>query len=171
MFSVLVLFWQLNLLLISILGSPIVYANEKAIIDSFELANLKKGQTLVDLGCGNAKSLIIAAKKFGAKGIGVDLSLYCFLKSKLNVALAGESKNIKIIWGDFKKAEPFLRKADLVYVYLLNSALKKMELWLFKSIGKNTNIVSLSFIFPTKKPYKTAKTFNLNKITNIRLYK
>lgn len=170
-FGLLVLFWQLNLLLVAILGTPIVYASDKAIIDAFKLAKLKKDDLAVDLGCGNGKSLIIAAKKFRALGVGVDLSLYCYLKSKLNVFFAGESKNIKIIWGDFKKAEPYLKKADVVYIYLLNSVLKKIEPWFFKLIDKNTKVVSLSFVFPSHKPIKIIKTINLNKKTTIRLYK
>lgn len=166
-----VLFWQLNLLLTAIFGSPIVYANSQAIIDAYKLAELKKGELIVDLGCGNAKSLIIAARKFGAKGVGVDISLYCYLKSRLNVTLAGQNKNIKIIWGDFNKAEPYLKKADVVYLYLLNSTLKKIEPWFFKSISKNARVVSLAFVFLKHRPMKSVTTFNLGKITKARLYK
>lgn len=167
----LILFWQFNLLYVAVLGTPIVYASDKAIIDAFKLTGLKKDNLVVDLGCGNGKSLIIAAKEFSAKGVGVDLSLYCYLKSKLNVFLAGETKNVKIIWGDFKKAEPDLKKADVVYIYLLNSVLKKIEPWFFQSIDKKTRVVSLSFEFPNHKPIKIIETINLNKKTNIRLYK
>lgn len=166
-----VLFWQLNLIVASVFGSPIVYANNNAILDAFKLANLQKDELVVDLGCGNAKSLIIAAREFGAKGVGIDLSLYCVLKSKLNVALAGQSKNVKIIWGDFKKAKIYLKKANLVYLYLLNSALKKIEPWFFKSISKKTRVVSLAFEFILHKPIKTISTINLGKKTKIRLYK
>ncbi|MDD2752885.1 MAG: 50S ribosomal protein L11 methyltransferase [Candidatus Omnitrophica bacterium] len=169
-FALGLLFWQANLLFVAIFGTPIVYANNKAIFDAYALAGLKRGELVVDLGCGNAKSLIIAAKKFGAKGVGVDLSLYCYLKSRLNVALAGQSKNIKIIWGDFKAAESYLKNADVVYLYLLNSALKKIEPWFFSSISKNTRVVSLAFVFAKYKPVKTAETSNLNKKTFVRLY-
>lgn len=169
-FALTVLFWQLNLLYVAILGTPIVYASDLAIVDAFKLAKLKKADLVVDLGCGNGKSLIIAAKKFGAKGVGVDLSLYCYLKARLNVAIAGQSRNIKIVWGDFKKAEPYLKKADVVYIYLLNSVLKKIEPWFFKSISKNTKVVSLSFVFPNHTPIKITKTLNLNRKTSVRLY-
>jgi SAM-dependent methyltransferase len=165
-----VLFWQLNLLIVSVFGTPIVYANTLAIRDMYKLAGLKKGELVVDLGCGNAKSLIIAAREFGAKGVGVDLSLYCYLKSKFNIALAGQSKNIEIIWGDFKKSEPYLEKADVVYLYLLNSTLEKIEPWFFASISKNTRVVSLSFEFVQHEPIKIASTTNLGKKTKIRLY-
>ena len=165
-----VLFWQLNLLFVAIVGTPTVYANNKAIYDAYKLAGLKRGELVVDLGCGNAKSLIIASRDFGAKGVGVDLSLYCYFKSRLNVALAGQSKNIKIIWGDFKAAELYLKKADVVYLYLLNSVLKKIEPWLFESVKKQTRIISLSFVFLGHKPIRSIVTTNLNKSTKVRLY-
>ena len=165
-----VLFWQLNLIIASVFGSPIVYANNEAILDAYKLANLQKDELVIDLGCGNAKSLIIASREFGAQGVGVDLSLYCVLKSKLNVAFAGQGKNIKIIWGDFKKAQLYLKKANVVYLYLLNSALKKIEPWFFESISKKTRVVSLAFEFIQHKPIKTKSTTNLGKKTKIRLY-
>ena len=108
----LVLLWQLTLLLTSMLTSPTVYANDKAIEDSLKLAGLKRGESVVDLGCGNAKSLIIAAKKFGAKGIGVEISPYCYFLARWRVFVLGESKNIKIIYGDFTRAEKYLKSAD-----------------------------------------------------------
>lgn len=169
-FALGVLFWQLNLLIVSVFSTPIVYANGQAIRDAYKLADLKKRELVVDLGCGNAKSLIIAAKEFGAKGIGVDLSLYCYLKSKLNVTLAGQGKNIEIIWGGFKKSEPYLKKADVVYLYLLNSTLEKIEPWFFTSIGKYTKVVSLAFEFVDHQPINNSATINLGKKTKIRLY-
>jgi SAM-dependent methyltransferase len=166
-----VLLWQLILLITSIFTSPTVYAYDNAIEDSLKLAGLKKGELVVDLGCGNAKSLIIASKKFGAKGVGVEISPYCYLLAKWRVFAHGERKNIKIIFGDFKKAERYLTKADVVYLYLLNATLKKIERWFFASIGKNTRVVSLAFEFPNKKPVKKTLTFNLRKRTYSRLYR
>lgn len=166
-----VLFWLVSMLLMTIFSSPTVYAYDQAIEDSLKLAGLKKGELVVDLGCGNAKSLIIAAKKFKAKGVGIEISPYCYLLASLRVFVAGERKNIKILFGDFKKAEKHLKKADVVYLYLLNSTLKNIEDWFFESITKKTRVVSLAFIFPNCQPVKKKNTFNLNKDTTIRLYK
>lgn len=166
-----VIFWQGSCLFATIIGSPIVYSYKGAVIDSLKLAGVKKGDTVVDLGCGDGRSIIIAAKEFGAKGIGVDRSLYCYFKSNLNALLAGQSKNVRIIWGSFDKAEKVLKNADVVYLYLLNSTLKEIEPWIFKTIGEKTKIVSLAFWFPNKKPIVEADTFTLGKVTKTRLYK
>ena len=124
---------------------------------------------VLDLGCGDARSLIIAAREFEAKGVGIERSPYCYLKSKLNVFLSGQ-KNIRILFGDFQKYEREIMKADVVYVYLLNSALKKIEVWIFASLKNNAKIVSLCFEFPNHKPKRIMETTNLGRKTKLRLY-
>jgi len=162
-------FWQVCLIYAQVLGAPTVYANKEAILEGCKLAGLKKGQILIDLGCGDGRSLIIAAREFGAKGIGIERSPYCFLKSKLNVFLSGQ-RNIKILFGDIQKYEKEIKKADVIYVYLLNSVLGKIENWLFSSIGVNTKIISLAFSFPNFRPRKTKAVENLGRTTELKLY-
>lgn len=164
------IFWLLCLTFSQIFGAPTVYSSKKAIFDALKLSDLKKGETIIDLGCGNARSLIIAAQEFGAKGIGFEYSLFYYLIARWRVYLSGNNKNIKIFFGNFKKAEKYLENADVVYLYLLNSVLKKIEIWLFKSVGKKTKIVSLAFYFPNHKPKKVIDTKTLGQKTKIRLY-
>ncbi len=165
------IFWQSSLLWAALTGVPIVYSWRGAVEDSFKLAGLKSGETVIDLGSGDGKTLIMAAKTFGAKGIGVDRSIWCYLKAKLNVWLAGETNNIKIIRGDFRSVEKELKTADVVYVYLLDQVLAQIEEWLFSSIGDKTRVVSLSFLFKIRKPISEAGTRNLFQDTKARLYK
>lgn len=151
-------------------GSPTVYSNKKAIEDAYKLANLKPDELVLDLGCGNGRSLLIAAEKFGAKGVGIERSPFCYLHAKLAVYLAGQSKNVKILFGDLKIAEKYLKKADVIYLYLLNSALKEIETWFFQNLSSRARVVSLAFIFPNYKPKSTKKTLNLGVETTIQLY-
>ncbi len=169
--SVYVLFWQASLLIATIAGSPIVYASPKAIRDCWELAGVGPGQTVIDLGCGNARSLILASAEFGAKGVGIDRSYYGYSRSKINVWLYGQSKNIKIVRGDFRRVERQLATSDVVYLYLLNDTLAQIEPWLFQHIGAKTVVVSLAFSFPNHQPTETSETINLGRKTKIRLYR
>ena len=164
------LFWQGSLLVATIKGSPIVYADRSAIRDCWKLAGLSSGQTVVDLGCGNARALIIAVAEFGAKGIGVDRSLYCYFRSKMNLLFSGQSQNIKIVWGDFQSLEQELAKADAVYLYLQNETLAEIEPWLFDSIAPHTKVFSLAFSCPSHKQIDEIETVNLGHKTKIRLY-
>lgn len=167
---IVIIFWLACLIYAQLLGAPTVYSNEKAILDAFKLAGLKRGETVLDLGCGDARSLILATKKFGAKGIGIERSPYCFLKAKLNVFTAGEKENINIIFGDLNKSDQYLKQADVIYLYLLNSVLEKIEDWLFATIKKEARVVSLAFSFKKHRPKEDEETINLGRKTKVRLY-
>ncbi len=164
-----VIFWQINLIYATIKGAPIVYSSEIAVIDCFKLVKLKKGELVVDLGCGSGKSLIIASEKFNAKGVGVEISPYAYLLARTK-KIFRRQKNYDIIFGDFKKAEPYLKKADVVYLYLLNSVLENIEDWLFKTISKDCRVVSLAFVFKKHKAKRTIETFTLYHKTKAYLY-
>ncbi len=164
------IFWQGCLLLAIVLHAPTVYTNQKAVDDALSLAQLKAGEIVIDLGCGNANTLILAAKKFGAKGIGVEISPYCYLASNLNILRAKEQKNVRVFLGDFKKVEKQLRQADVVYLYLLDTGLKKIEKWFFDLLKPGARVVSMSFKFAINQPVKIIQTENLGRVTKIRLY-
>ena len=166
-----VLLWQFSLLLALVLGAPVVYTNHRALIDAFDFADLKPGKTLIDLGCGDGNTLILAAKKFKVKGIGVERSPYFYFYAKLKVYLSGEGKNIKIFYGDFRQIEKFLSQADFIYVYLLPNVLKKIENWLFTHIKDSAKIISMSFYFSEHQPFHFQKTINLGDKTKILLYR
>jgi SAM-dependent methyltransferase len=143
-------------------GTPTVYAQDLAIKKAFELAKLKPRQTVLDLGCGNARSLIIAAKKFRAKGIGVEISPFYFLLAKLNILIKGEDKNIKIYYGNILNQEKLVQEADLVYLYLFEELLEKLEPILFKTLQQEATIVSVAFKFKRHKPYLTSQNPRIN---------
>ena len=115
-----------NLVYSNFLGAPTVYSSNQAMSDAMKLAGLKRGQVVIDLGCGNANSLVIAAKEFGAKGIGVEKSPLCYLQARYNVLRNHQQKNIKILFGGFSVAEKYLFEADVIYLYLLPSLLSKI---------------------------------------------
>jgi len=165
-----VIFWQGCLLFSIILHAPTVYSNNTAVIDALKLAELKKDELVVDLGCGNALTLITAVKKFGAKGVGVEISPYCVIASRLNILRAGQQKKVKVYLGDFKKIEDKLQKADVVYLYLLDSGLRKIEDWFFANLKPGTRVVSMSFQFSKHEPTKIIETTNLGSKTKVRLY-
>lgn len=171
LFLLIMFFVFANLVYANFLGAPSIYSNKVAMSDAMKFAEVKPGQTVIDLGCGNAKSLVIAAKHFGAKGIGVEKSPLCYIQASLNVLMNHQQKNVKILFGDFSVAEKYLRKADVVYLYLLPALLGKIEKWLFATVSKETKVVSLSFEFPNQKSVASVETKNLGYPATIRMYR
>lgn len=165
------LFWGGSILWATITGPPIIYSSYQGIRDAFKLAGLNKGETVVDLGCGNGRALVIASKEFGARGIGIDRSLYCVLQAKLNVYLKGESKNVKIYYKPFEKAAREIKQADVIYLYLWPAAMTKIEPWLFSQLPEKTRVVSLLFRFIERKPIAELETKNLGTKMRISLYR
>lgn len=113
---------------------------------ALNLLDLKKGQTLYELGCGDGRILTQAAER-GLKVVGYELNpvlaLVCWLQS---LRYRGQ---IKIIWGNFWTAD--LSKADGVFVFLIDKYMNKLDNKLVQN-NKPVKLVSYAFQIPGKKP-------------------
>jgi SAM-dependent methyltransferase len=161
---IVIFFWQISLVVAIIGGAPTIYARQKVIIKAFESVRLRKGQLVADLGCGNARVLIVAAKNFGAKGIGIEISPFYYLLAKLNVLLQGEAKNIKIIFGNFKNRSKEVEKANVVFLYLFDKIIAQIEPWIFETIKPSTRVISLAF------PFKNHRALTIKTKPTIYIY-
>jgi len=162
------IFWVSSHLYSSIFHVPYVNSSDQAIHDALRLAGLNKDETLLDLGCGRGDALIIATRDFGAKAVGYEISPLPFLIAKFKTL---RYSKIKVYCRDLRKANENIKNADVIYLYLLNSVLDKIEDQIFTECQSGTKIVSLAFKFPKHKPIKTISTKNLGRITDISLYK
>ena len=146
-FALVILLWQVSLIVAIIAGAPTVYSRDRVIIEAFKGVSLKKNQLVVDLGCGNARSLVIASRKFGAKGVGIEISPFYYLWAKINVLAHGEAKNIKIKFGNIRNNKEDIRNADVIYLYLFDKILGEIEPWIFRLAKPHSKIISLAFSF------------------------
>jgi ribosomal protein L11 methylase PrmA len=121
----------------SMTGAPFVPSNRKTAEAMIELADIKKGNTIYDLGSGNGKLLLLATKK-GAHAIGYEINPMLVLLSNLRGA--------KTYWKNFWKAN--IRDADVIFVYLLPWKMDRLAKKLKEELKPGTLIVSNSFIFP-----------------------
>ncbi|MEI8061191.1 MAG: methyltransferase domain-containing protein [Candidatus Berkelbacteria bacterium] len=161
------IFWVSSHLYSSIFHVPYVNSSDKAIHDALKLAGLNKGETLLDLGCGRGDALIIAARDFGAKAVGYEISPLPFLIARIKTL---KYPKIKVYCRDLRRANDDIKKADVIYLYLLNSVLDKIEDQIFANCKTNARIVSLAFKFPKHKPVDVMSTKNLGRMTDISLY-
>lgn len=115
----------------------------KVAIEAFKLAKVKKGDVVYELGSGEATALIIAAKEFGAKGVGIEIDPLRFGLSKFTVWRKGLSDIIMIIRGDIFKES--LKEADVVYIYLVPRTLNRLIPKLKKELKKGTPIISYKY--------------------------
>lgn len=117
--------------------------SDRKIRKAFKLAGVKKGDIVYDLGSGDGRSVIIAAKEFGAYGIGVEIDPLRFNLSKLLAKFAGVSKQTKFIKKSFFDVN--ISDADAVFVYLVPKALERLKPKFLKELKKGTRIVSINY--------------------------
>lgn len=114
-----------------------------------EYAALNKNDIAYDLGCGEARLVIAAARKC-KKAIGIEIDPLRFLISLLKIKMLG-LKNAKIIFGNLFKKD--FRDASVVFLFLWQKANDRLQAKLAK-LKKGTRIVSHYWVFKGWKPVK-----------------
>lgn len=123
-----------------------------------KLAGVKKGKKFYELGSGDGR-VVIAAAKLGADSYGIEQSWIRVLYSRWkaygqNTAKAG---NCQFYHGDIFKRD--YQDADIVYIYLLHKGVKKLEEKLKKELKKGSTVVTQTYHFPNWKPLKKTGDF------------
>lgn len=136
--------------------------NKKVARAMCRLAKLNKGDIVYDLGCGDSTALIIAAKEFGAKGVGIEIDPLRFFISSMLLHSNRLSDKVEIVRRNFFDVN--ISDATVVFVYLVPRVLKKLKPKFLKELKPGTLIVS----------YKYEISLSLvrhNKANDIYLYK
>ena len=125
---------------------------QTAVEKMLELAEVKKGDVVYDLGCGDGRIVVTAAKKYGAKGIGIDIDPERIAESKENVRTNGVEKLVTIKNSDIFEED--FRDATVITLYLLPSLNVKL-IPQFDKLKPGTRIVSYQFNMDGVKPKET----------------
>jgi predicted RNA methylase len=121
-----------------------------------EEAKVSSKDIVYDLGCGDGRVLIIAAKEFGAKAIGIEKSWVLAKISEWKVKNEKLEDKVEIINEDFFKVN--LSDATVIFAYLSKKINKKLEPKLKKELKKGTKVLSASHEFKGLKLVKKFKT-------------
>ncbi len=107
-----------------------------------ELAGLQRGETLYDLGCGDGRIVVTAAKRYGARGVGIDLDPQRIREARTN-ARRENVKNVAFRVGDLFQAD--LSSANVVTLYLLASLNQRLRPQLWRQLKVGSRVVSHAF--------------------------
>lgn len=130
-------------------GAPFVRSKKDKIQTMIRLADIKPGMRIMDLGSGDG-SILIEAARAGAAGTGVEINPFLVPYSQWRIRRAGFADTIHILKQDFRAAD--LSNADVIFVYLLPRALKKLESRFAQDLTPGTRIISNSFKLPGWRP-------------------
>jgi precorrin-6B methylase 2 len=118
-----------------------------------ELAGTRAGDLVADLGSGDGRIVIAAARKYGARGLGIELDAALAAASRKNAAAAGVADRVSIVQGDVLNAD--FSQATVVTVYLLPDLIGKLEPRFIGELKPGTRIVSHSFRMASWRPDRT----------------
>jgi cyclopropane fatty-acyl-phospholipid synthase-like methyltransferase len=141
-------------------GAPWIPTSRKTIRKMLQLARLKPGETLYDLGCGDGRIVIDAAKDFGALAVGIEIDPIRYYWAKLSILRLKLQGNTKVILGNFFKNN--LSQADVVTLYLLQETNVKLMKKLSEELKPGARIVTKTFTIPgwqTTRQDKQAKIY------------
>jgi tRNA A58 N-methylase Trm61 len=120
--------------------APFVPSPQTVVEYMLKLADLKSGEVLFDMGSGDGRTVIMAAKTFGARGVGIELREDLAKKAMCNIHENGLDDRVTIMNTDMFTVN--LTSADVVYLYLTTSANEKIKPKLESDLKKGARIVS-----------------------------
>jgi hypothetical protein len=132
--------------------APYYPTPESIVQKMLQIGGLKAGEKMFDLGSGDGRIVIMAAEKFHANAVGVELDKDLYKQSMDRIQMLKLQKTARIINGDILQQD--YSSADLITVYLLPISNDKVRPFLDKQLKKGTRIVSHDFEFKDWKPEK-----------------
>jgi len=117
--------------------------NKKVARAICRLAKVNKKDIVYDLGCGDGTALIIGAKEFGARGVGIEIDPLRALISTLMIHIMRVQDKVRIIRKNFYDVN--ISKASIVFVYLVPRVLQKLRSKFLKELRPGTVIISYRY--------------------------
>jgi len=140
-----------------ITGYPIYIPLPKETIRKIlKLARVTEKDIVYDLGSGDGRVVLLAAKDFGARAIGIEKNKLLAKISEWKVKRSKLMEKIKIVNKDFFDCD--ISNATVVVVYLTQKLNDELKPKLERELKEGTRIVSASHIFKGWKPVKRIKT-------------
>jgi len=132
---------------------PYVPTPQEVVERMLELAQVKKGDVVYDLGSGDGRIVVTAAKKYGVKAIGFEIDPERIKESQENIKKAGVGHLVEIRQQDIRTVD--LSQASVLTMYLLPEVNLMIRPNIWKQMKPGSRVVSHDFDMGDWKPIKT----------------
>jgi protein-L-isoaspartate O-methyltransferase len=136
--------------------APYVSSPTRVVDRMLELADIKPGETVYDLGSGDGRVLIAAVEKYKAHAVGVEISPKLVVEAANNIQKAGIADQARVMQGDVMEAD--LNGADVVIIYLATSLNEKLRPRFEKFLKPGARVISHDYAVPGWKPTRVERT-------------
>ena len=116
---------------------------EETIGKMLEMAKVTAKDIVYDLGCGDGRIITMAAQKYGARAVGIDIDPQRIKEATERINAAKVSDKVRLIQGDLFETD--ISEATVVTLYLLTRLNEKLKPKLFKELKPGTRVVSHAF--------------------------
>jgi SAM-dependent methyltransferase len=123
--------------------APYVTTKEEVVEAMLRLAQVGPNDLVYDLGCGDGRIPIMAAQKFGARGVGVELDNDLVKLGRANAIKAGVADRVEFRLEDLFKTD--VRPATVVALYLLPEMMERLKFTFREQLRPGSRIVAHSF--------------------------
>lgn len=138
-----------------ILGAGFEPTSRRLVRRMLELAEVKEGDLVYDLGSGDGRIVIEAARRYKARAVGIEADPLRFLYSRMMIVILGLNQQVKIEWGNFFNGD--LSPATVITLFLSQKANQKLKRKLISELRPGTRIVSYYWRIHGWKPVKEDK--------------
>jgi ribosomal protein L11 methylase PrmA len=132
------------------------------------LANIKAGEVVYDLGCGDGRIVITAVREFGARGVCVDIDPQRIDESQKNAAAAGVADHIRFLNQDLFATD--VSEAAVVMLFLSPAVNLKVRPKLLRELKPGARIVSHWHDMGDWKPQKTVRVQSSGRERSVYLW-
>lgn len=133
-------------------GLPTVPTGRDRIRAALRLADLRAGEAFFDLGAGDGRVLVLAAREFGARATGIEIGPLQCLVSRWNARRSGVRRSVNVKRENFYRAD--LRAADVVFLYATSRELRRLQTHLERQLRAGARVVTVGSEFPNWTPNK-----------------
>jgi SAM-dependent methyltransferase len=117
----------------------------KTVHRMLELARVGEKDIVYDLGSGDGRIIVAAAKHFGARAIGIEIDPFRYLCSWINVLVSGQIKKVCVKYGDFFRYD--ISEATVVTLFLFGPTNNRLKKKFIEGLKPGTRVVSYIWTF------------------------
>jgi SAM-dependent methyltransferase len=127
-------------------GAPWVPTSLGEVDKMLAMAEVGPNDVVYDLGCGDGRTIVLAARRYGARTVGIEIDPLRYLWCQVLITVLGLRGRVKIVYGDFFNKD--LSEADVVTCYLLQRTNERLQGKLVQELHPSARVVSNDFTFP-----------------------